>query len=372
MASSSSAKKRKGKVVFDNSKFVSEDAQTRYYDSVSGKTLIAERGLIVTPTGYPGIWNNIRARGWSEFCAQPKMAIVPIVREFYANAPEHDNRKVFVRGKQVSFSGKAINKFFKLPDFERDEYTEFIGKQIDYQEIIQEIAVPGTQWKFTDDRPVTFKSLGLTRECKAWYYFLGARLMPVRHFSDITKEKAVLLYCLVTGKSLDVGKFMSSHIVQCYKHQTMSLFYPSLITALCVAAGVQFGAEDESLAPMAALTDNKIYGMKSVDRINPMVQEAQVRSQPSRPLTMAERMERMEGRIKEQGEQFQKFQDYQYTCNNTMADMMRQLAIGMAVDMTQFPSMPLYPGQSYQEVPGSSHGEVGGDDGDEMEEEEEV
>ena len=67
---------------------------------------------------------------WSEFCAQPKAAIVPIVREFYANAPEHDNRKVFVRGKQVNFSGKAINIFFKLPNIEKDGYTAFISRQI--------------------------------------------------------------------------------------------------------------------------------------------------------------------------------------------------------------------------------------------------
>ena len=96
MASSSSAKKRKSKVVFDGNKFVSEEAQTRYHESVSGRSLIAERGLIVTPIGYLGISSIIRARGWGELCAQPKLAIVPIVREFYANAPEHDNRKVFV------------------------------------------------------------------------------------------------------------------------------------------------------------------------------------------------------------------------------------------------------------------------------------
>ena len=140
------------------------------------------------------------------------------MREFYANAPKHDNRKIFVRRKQVNFSGKAINKFFKLPNIERDGYTEFIGKQIDYEEILQEIAVPGTKWKLTNDKPITLPSIGLTKECKAWYYFVGARLMHVRHFSDITKDRAILLYCLVTGKSLDAGKFILSHIVQCYKH----------------------------------------------------------------------------------------------------------------------------------------------------------
>ena len=92
MASSSSAKKRKSKLIFDNSKFVSEEAQTRYHESVSNRSLIAERGLIPTSTRFPSIWSIIRQRGWGEFCAQPKLAIVPLVREFYANAPEHDNR----------------------------------------------------------------------------------------------------------------------------------------------------------------------------------------------------------------------------------------------------------------------------------------
>ena len=90
----------------------------------------------------------------------------------------------------------------------------------------------------SNDKPVTFPSIGLTRECKAWYYFLGARLMLVRHFSDINEEQVVLIYSIVTGKYLDLGKFLSSHIIQCAKQSSMSLFYPSLITAMCATSGV--------------------------------------------------------------------------------------------------------------------------------------
>ena len=193
--------------------------------------------------------------------------------------------------------------------------------------------------------------------------------MPVRHFSDVNKDRAVLLYCLMTGKSLDVGKFISSQIVQCYKHQSMSLFFPSLITALCVAAGVQYGANEESLAPMAALTDQRIYGMKGVDRLDPALQIPPLQSQASRPLTMAERLERLEGDVTQQREQFQRFTDYQYSCNLTLGKMMRQLAVGMAVDMSQFPMMPGYP--EPPEVPGSSQAEGVGDDDITVEEDEE-
>ena len=45
----------------------------------------------------------------------------------------------------MNFSGKAINRFFKLPDVEKDEYNAYISRHIDYQEILQEIDVPGTK-----------------------------------------------------------------------------------------------------------------------------------------------------------------------------------------------------------------------------------
>ena len=68
--------------------------------------------------------------------------------------------------------------------------------------------------------------------------------MLFRHFSDINKDREVLFYCIVTRKSLDLGKFISSHIVQCSKHHSMSLFYPSLIAALCTIAGVEWGPNE--------------------------------------------------------------------------------------------------------------------------------
>ena len=111
--------------------------------------------------------------------------------------------------------------------------------------------------------------------------------MLVRHFNDITKDRVVLLYCLVAEKSLDLGKFLSSHIMQCFKHHSMYLFY-------CMAAGVQYGPNKESLAPMDAITDTKVTAMKGVDRLDLTVQAPQVRPHSFRPLTMAEQMESLE------------------------------------------------------------------------------
>ena len=68
----------------------------------------------------------------------------------------------------------------------------------------------------------------------------------------------MLLYALVIEKSIDLGNFMSSNIMKCAKHSSASLYYPSLITALCAAGGVQNKLNEESLAPISAITDNKV------------------------------------------------------------------------------------------------------------------
>ena len=73
--------------------------------------------------------------------------------------------------------------------------------------------VLGTQWKLTDGKPVTFPSSGSTKECKTWHYFVGTQMMPVRHFSNVTRERVVLLYALVTKMSIDLGVFLSSTII---------------------------------------------------------------------------------------------------------------------------------------------------------------
>ena len=49
----------------------------------------------MTGIDWPAIIVNIKKWCWENFCAQPKLAIVPVVREFYVNVPNHVNHKVF-------------------------------------------------------------------------------------------------------------------------------------------------------------------------------------------------------------------------------------------------------------------------------------
>ena len=87
---------------------------------------------------------------------------------------------------------------------------------------------------------------------------------------------------------------------------------------------------------------------------------------------MVKRMEKLEGQVTHQGEELQQLIDYQYSSNNTIGEMMKILVIGMAVVMSQFPTMPVFPGHPQPEEHASSQpiedgGDVGGDEDDDEE-----
>ena len=81
---------------YDQSKFVSFIAQTRYNTNHLKLKVIQERGLIATSD--KKVKKIIEDNKWNLLCEHPNPTVVPVVREFYANGMEHDKYKVFVRG----------------------------------------------------------------------------------------------------------------------------------------------------------------------------------------------------------------------------------------------------------------------------------
>ena len=63
---------------------------------------------------------TIDANWWEILCEHPDPAVVPIVREFYANGKEKDDLRVFFRGKWVKFDSTMINRYYGLDDLQND------------------------------------------------------------------------------------------------------------------------------------------------------------------------------------------------------------------------------------------------------------
>ena len=69
---------------------------------------------------------TIDANRWEILCKHPEPAVVPIVKEFYANGKERDEFRVFVRGKWVKFDRTTINRYYGLADIEDDQYQALL------------------------------------------------------------------------------------------------------------------------------------------------------------------------------------------------------------------------------------------------------
>lgn len=100
----------------------------------------------------------IIARHWKNFCAHPHAAVVPIVRKFYANAYEHENRVTFYRDKRVPFNSLTINQFYNVLEIENDKYAHYADGNVNLYEVITFLCDPGTQWKISKRISVSFKA----------------------------------------------------------------------------------------------------------------------------------------------------------------------------------------------------------------------
>ena len=218
------SKKRKGSTStvaklekeYDASKFVSSAGQKRYVASVVKKRAIQERGLYVT---MDSVSYQVKKRKWEELVKHPEAAIVPVVREFYANMEEHRNFQVFMRGKIVPFDRTTINKYYNLPNIDNDGYEHMLQGSINWETIMNALC-PGTitRWNLTQSRAIkTFPGKNMSKSSKAWHYFVCSKFMPTTNFSAVSKDRAGLTYAIKKGKSVDVGLLIQRSILNALK-----------------------------------------------------------------------------------------------------------------------------------------------------------
>ncbi|GMN47583.1 hypothetical protein TIFTF001_016765 [Ficus carica] len=212
-------------------KFESELARTRLNDSTTGRNLWPERGFAYMSSdtlGYPEyIYSVIFKNNWKNFCQHPSIAIVPLVKEFYANFDGGSPNSVYVRGKRMDISGAAINKA---------------------------IYVQGTEWTKSARGSISLSRRSLKSGPMIWNHFLKSRLMPSTHDHTVNKDRAILLFVIVTGRKINVGNVISEQIGVGTGRQSGGLCFPSLITSLCLAQGVEVSSEEKKLKSSGPIT----------------------------------------------------------------------------------------------------------------------
>ncbi|PIN05057.1 hypothetical protein CDL12_22406 [Handroanthus impetiginosus] len=80
------------------------------------------------------------------------------------------------------------------------------------------------------NKPIHFFHTKLTVAADHWLRFISTRLLPTTHTSDITKERAVMIFAILTDVPFDIGRFLHRSIWNsAMGGLTVGLYHPSLI-----------------------------------------------------------------------------------------------------------------------------------------------
>jgi len=90
----------------------------------------------------------------------------------------------------------------------------------------------------------------MTTLAHTWSVLSFSNLIPTSHTSDVTLDRAKLIYGIIMKMDMNLGYLISHHISLSAQHDTSRLGFPALITALCKARGVQSDSRSlENLSP---------------------------------------------------------------------------------------------------------------------------
>ena len=79
----------------------------------------------------------------------------------------------------------------------------------------------------------------LTKEAKVWLYFVISSLLSLKHLSTVRRNEAILLYALLKGYKIIVGKIIENSIMSYCRRKYRGLIpHLATITSLCLLRGV--------------------------------------------------------------------------------------------------------------------------------------
>ena len=129
-------------------------------------------------------------------------------------------------------------------------------------EMLQTVTVPGSEWHVSQQGIRTCSRLVLNSQARVWYHWLRTRAIPTSHDTTVSQDRVLLLYCVMTGKSVNLGRLIYRALTTCAFKETGKLCFPSLITELCSRAEVPIGPYEETVK------NSGIISWQTINRIS--------------------------------------------------------------------------------------------------------
>ena len=134
-------------------------------------------------------------------------------------------------------------------------YSRFALMRPDPQELAAKLCIPGRGFELNAyGQPLKILRKNMTTLAQTWSVLSFSNLILTSHTSDVTLDRAKLIYGIIMKMDMNVGYLISHQISLIAQHDTSRLGFPALITTLCKARGVQSDSRSlESLSPAISL-----------------------------------------------------------------------------------------------------------------------
>nr|KYP68584.1 hypothetical protein KK1_022216 [Cajanus cajan] len=225
--------------------FLTERNET-HFESISSRKFILERRVELEENEAPEFQAELHRRRWDKLGSYPLLANIAVVKEFCANALRLEEGIApftsYVRGVRVPYDARTINQFLGT-ELRADEVFENGNYTIDTMDpVVVEAAIcmPGHGFhRNRSQQPLHVKRRDLLPVVRIWSALVHANILPCSHVSDLYWTRSMLMYCIMTQRTMDLGDIICMEISGCANSTPGSaLGHPSLITQLCQLAGV--------------------------------------------------------------------------------------------------------------------------------------
>jgi len=187
------------------------------------------------------------------------------VKEFYANLYSSDGpspKQARVRGHLVKIDVDSLNIFLETPVVLAEgetlpTYSRYYRLPSDPREIEAALCIPGLGFILNaEGHPGRILRKDLTTLAQVWSVLSYSNLTPTSHTSDLTVDRARLIFGLISRMDMNIGALISGQMTSIAQSNSSILGFPTLITALCRARGVVSDSLTfERLSPVINLAD---------------------------------------------------------------------------------------------------------------------
>ena len=139
-----------------------------------------------------------------------------------------------MKGHLIKFDEDTLNTFLKtIVVVEEGEtlcaYSRFALLRPDPQELAAKLCIPGKGFELNaDDQPLKILRKNMATLAQTWSVLSFSNLIPTSHTSDVTLDKAKLIYGIIMKIDMNLGYLISHQISLIAQHDTSRLGFPTL------------------------------------------------------------------------------------------------------------------------------------------------